>query len=228
MIGLKKRNTTSYPLAVGCAVPIDEPRVPVVACGPATAGFEVPTLVAVPVEVLPPVLGVVTGEGSAAARLPPVEVVEVDELVEVDVLVEVDEEEAGASAVVVVLDVAEEAEEVDEDDEDDEVDEDDEAPPPAAEVRAVSDALSLPRAAGGEAAAMISAGVGTCRGACPGSTCTVCPGYEITVRSIPSASREVTLCAPVSVWLKVAPPSRLARMLPDPRIPTVARLVFIL
>src|SRR5258706_15971652 len=115
MIGLKKRNTTSYPLAVGCAVPIDEPTVPVVACGPATAGFEVPTLVAVPVEVLPPVLGVVTGEGSAAARLPPVEVVEVDELVEVDVLVEVDGEAAGASGVGGVLGGAEEAQEEDRD-----------------------------------------------------------------------------------------------------------------
>jgi hypothetical protein len=91
--------------------------------------------------------------------VPTLAVVEVDVLVELEVLVEADVPEAdvSAAAAAVVLE-PEEADDVD---------------PPAADVCAVSDVFSLARTAGGEAAAMISAGVGTCRGACPGSTCTV-------------------------------------------------------
>ncbi len=45
------------------------------------------------------------------------------------------------------------------------------------------------------------------------------------MRSTPAASFEVTLWAPVSVWLIVPESSSWARMLPEPRMPRVARFV---
>ena len=196
---------------------MDEPTLPVVACDAVTFGF----VVVIEVEVDGDVVDVVAGAGSVddvAAGAVAVAVVAVGSL------------EAGAvDAVPDEEDVPEEPELLDEDELPDDEDDDDEDEDE--DAAAVSLAFSpLPEArcvAGADAAAITTGGVGTYRGAWRGSTCTVCPGRDTSVRSIPAASTDVTLCAPMSVWLKVSVPSRFTRMLPDPRMPTVARLVFI-
>lgn len=211
---------------------IDDPTVPVVACDVATVGFVV---VVPPEPIVETGLDVEGGSAGGAAGL--VEEAAVDVVVEGAAGV-LDVEEGDDSLVVAVVvddalvELDDEDEDDDEEDDEEEDDEDDEALDELAdeevlELAGVSAALSLVfAAAAGDAAERISGGVGTNRGAWRGSTCTVCPGREINVRSTPPASTEVTLCAPSSVWFSVSVPSRLARMFPEPRMPMFARFVF--
>src|SRR6185503_11980831 len=200
---------------------MDEPTLPVVACDAVTFGF----VVVIEVEVV----DVVAGAGSVddAAGAVAVAVVAVGSLEAGAVDAVPDEEDVPEEPELLDEDEEELLDDDDDEDEDDEDEDEDEDEDAAAVSLAFSPLLEARCVAGADAAAITTGGVGTYRGAWRGSTCTVCPGRDTSVRSIPAASTDVTLCAPMSVWLKVSVPSRFTRMLPDPRMPTVARLVFI-